>query len=114
MSNDNLEVAKELHSRLISHGFAVIFTKDGKRLSFITEKHIGQTGQGIMIALEGGGCHWWSGATIENEFRLISSGFDMINAATLADTLNCLYELCDGEGFLRARPISNSPHGDVK
>lgn len=102
MSLDHQTIAEELARKLDANGFHVVRTVKDKRLTFILNDSLGEQPRGgIMIALEGGGCHWWDGADgpHENPFRLISSGFDMENAATLAGILNCLRDL------LRIDPI---------
>lgn len=90
MTTDHRMIAMELAAQIDASGVAHVTTREGKRLVFITEKLMGLDGSGIMIALEGGGCHWWAGTEPDNLFRFISSGFDMDSAATLEAVLHHL------------------------
>lgn len=93
MSDANT-ISKGIAAKLMQTGCVVARAASGQRLFLMTTEFIGEDEpglageKGIMVALEGGGCFLWDGLRELNAFRLISSGFDLATAATLAEVLN--------------------------
>lgn len=93
---DHSAVTETITNRLLSDGVVVSSRPDGNRLFITTSDHLKMprpaTGIGILTAMEGGGCFYWTCDRDVNPFRLLSKGFDMETAATLSDVLNEVYE----------------------
>jgi len=85
----NHETIQRLRSELRERGATVLIDPNGKRLVLMRGGIAGLDGQ-VVIAYEGWGTAIFDGDRALNEFRLISSGFSMKVARTVADLVNAV------------------------
>ncbi|MCO6419295.1 hypothetical protein JYK14_24495 [Siccirubricoccus sp. KC 17139] len=72
------ELAQALRRELLEKGAAVVHGADDKRLFLVHSTAMQMTGQGILMAYEGGGTFFWAYASDQrplNRFRLTAAGF---------------------------------------
>jgi len=108
------QIAGELARRLIERGAVATTAKDGKRLFFMASRVYGGERGEIVVAMQDGGCYVWDGARPVSSFRLLTSGFRIEVAATLAAVLNEVYHLStkkldDGQDHEQRKRIERGP-----
>ena len=83
-----IDEAKDLLNDLQVTGTLSMTTVTGKSLFIAEGRVFGK--EGLMLALEGGGCILWDKVRPLNAFRLITAKFDSAVATTIANLGNAL------------------------
>jgi hypothetical protein len=100
----DVSTAEALRRQLINRGSVTLPAADGQRLYVVHSSTLGDPGQSLLIAFEGGGVLVWCYADDPkplNRFRLMTAGFRIDVAEAVATLLEGLVP--DASGNLREK-----------